>query len=58
MLAAILTVDHWLFTDITGTILVLVLAFIMVFHPDWIDRLIRREEERSKNWRTHPGQWS
>jgi hypothetical protein len=38
--------------------LLFLFALMLVFRPQWLDRWNRKEEERVKNWHSHPGQWS
>ena len=30
---------------------------LLIFRPQWIARMEKKEEERLKNWGTHPGRW-
>ncbi len=37
---------------------VFVLSLILIFRPQWFEYLAKKDQDRLKNWRTHPGQWS
>jgi hypothetical protein len=43
---------------IVSDIFFFLLAVIVVFRPQWLDRLAKRDQEQLEKWRTHPGQWS
>ncbi len=30
---------------------------LLILRPQWIARVEKKEEERLKNWHTHPGEW-
>lgn len=59
-LAEVVAVGHWLFKDtaIVSDAFVFVLSLILIFRPQWFEYLAKKDQDRLKNWRTHPGQWS
>ena len=53
--------DRWMLSSSRWIYLLMVpvtaYVLFLVLRPEWIARMEKREEERLKNWRTHPGQW-
>jgi hypothetical protein len=36
----------------------LLYLLVLVWRPEWIVRMEKKDEENLRKWRSHPGQWS